>query len=266
MALIDPDGLYNGRRLRKCSDRARLYWPYFFLAANGLGRIEIDPDYLIRTCFPGFEQPPSEEEVWEFFREYRDQHLIFLYGVGDQVWGQWYCKPGSLPRWKTRKDHDSPEPPEKEYQTWEASYNAESKALPKSLLNLPKTDRKLPKNSAGVGVGSGVGSGVEKAEATAKSPPRRRDTEMLTNVAALMHQYFEGHQRAAPDLLIATRVHDALGEPCTWERIVAFRDFISNKLRGGFMPDNYGIFLSWAEMVCRQIDELEDDGNAASGN
>lgn len=94
---------------------------------------------------------------------------------------------------------------------------------------------------------------------------RNRNAEMVENVAGLMEQYFDG-KRPKPDLLIATRVHDALGNPCTWERIVAFKDFISNKLRGGFMPEGYGIFLSWAEMVARKMEETEGGGYAASGD
>lgn len=98
-----------------------------------------------------------------------------------------------------------------------------------------------------------------------RAPVRRnRNAEMLTNVAGLMEQYFDG-KRPAPDLLIATRVHDALGYPCTWERIVAFRDFLAIKRASAFLPESYGIFLSWAEMVCRQCDALDGGEDAASG-
>lgn len=264
MALIDPDGLYNGRRLRKCSDRARLYWPYFFLAANGLGRIEIDPDYLIRTCFPGFEQPPSEEEVWEYFREYRDQHLIFLYGVGDQVWGQWHCKAGSLPTYTTKRDRESPSPPGKEYSAWIASYSAEPKAIPKNLGNLPKVEKKLGKFSLGVGVGVGVG----KAEAAASNsktsensgkPPkaplrRRRDPIAIQNIAGFLRDYSDG-EMGDPDTRLVQNVHDALGDPLTEERLRKYGEFLHSKRVRGVKPQGWGLFLTWAEDLGRGADE-----------
>lgn len=181
MAIIDPRGLYYGERLRKCSDSARLYWPYLFLAANGFGRLEINLRQIIEQIFIDFKNPPAEEGLADLFLEYRDNHLIFLYesSVGE-IWGQWYCKQNCLPRFKTAADHRSPAPPEPEYSRWLSSYIPESKSLPKSS----EIVRKLLRNPSeivrsgegvgvgvGVGVGEGVGKGLANTSATNSKKP-----------------------------------------------------------------------------------------------
>src|SRR6185295_5966021 len=112
MAFIHPDGLFNGERLRACSDTARLYWPYLFLASNGFGRLEIDCERISREVFIDFQNPPNSSELLEIFGEYFKNRLLYLYETPDgHVWGQWDCKPGSLRTYKTAKDKRSPEPP-----------------------------------------------------------------------------------------------------------------------------------------------------------
>ncbi len=140
MAIIDRDGLFGGRRLLRCSDRARLLWPYLFLAANGFGRIELDWQQITYEVFRGFSKPIKESELVAVFEEYRTRHLIFTYKHGGQTWGQWFCKAGSLPRWKTTKDKNSPEPPAEAYDLWLKSYGADYEQLQNSaegLENIP---------------------------------------------------------------------------------------------------------------------------------
>ena len=139
MAIINPDGLFRGQRLRKCSDRARLYWPYLFLASNGFGRLELDYEYLVPHVFLGFRNPPTAQEIESCIMEYTDAGLGFLYHDGQ--WFQWDTPTKLLPRWKTSVDKNSPTP--------------DSKELQKFSENL----RKLP-SGGGVGVGIGVGVGV----------------------------------------------------------------------------------------------------------
>lgn len=169
MAIIDPDGLFHGDRLRRCSDTARLAWPHLFLLANGFGRIEINYDRIAAVVFAGYKDPPSEQAVYGWVQEYRDAHLLFLYEARGQLWGQWDCKSGCLPRWKSRKDHDSPEPPQPAYDAWLRAYRNDSKPLPKTseiLESLKKNCGKLPH---GIGVGVGVGGGVGSEEV--RKPP-----------------------------------------------------------------------------------------------
>lgn len=168
MAIIDPDGLFNGDRLRQCSDMARLHWPYLFLAANGYGRFEVNYRRIATAVYVDFHHPPTEEEFYGYIGEYRRRHLLFLYEARDQIWGQWDCKPGSLKRHKTAKDRTSPEPPMGAFDSWIRSYRNSSKPLPKDLeifKNLPKSSEKF---LLGVGVGEGVGEGGGKNK---ESPP-----------------------------------------------------------------------------------------------
>jgi hypothetical protein len=144
--MIDPEGLFYGDRLRRCSQTARLYWPYFFLASNGFGRLELNYRRICYRLFVDFEEPPTEEDFWGYIKEYRDAHLLFLYEHRGQIWGQWDAKTNSLPRWKTQKDREAPEPPKEEYQKWLTAHRTESKALPKSseiLRNLTKTSEEF---------------------------------------------------------------------------------------------------------------------------
>lgn len=169
MAIIDRDGLFHGDRLRRCSDTARLWWPYLFLAANGFGRFELNYTRLTTEAFAGFACPPTEESLWGLIAEYRKAHLLFLYECGGQIWGQWWCKPGSLPRYQTNKDRESPEPPTEEFTKWLSSYRKEVKPLPKILENLPKSFGNI---SSGVGVGNGVGNGVGVGKEQTPTPPK----------------------------------------------------------------------------------------------
>ena len=41
MAIINPDGLFGGDRLRRCSNIVQLHWPRLYLAGDGFGRLEL---------------------------------------------------------------------------------------------------------------------------------------------------------------------------------------------------------------------------------
>jgi len=151
MAIIMAEGLFNGKRLRACSDMARLLWPYLFLASNGYGRLEIDYEYIIRNFFVDFRNPPKSSAFFGILREYHENGLMFLYESGG-VWGQWDCKGGSLPRYQTAKDRKSPAPDEKSFEEWKKQCSLKTKALP----IISEIFGKLP---LGVGIGEGVGDG-----------------------------------------------------------------------------------------------------------
>lgn len=174
MAIIDPTGLYNGDRLQQCSDGARLWWPYLFLWANGFGRFEISYRSIHRGVFSTFDSPPSEEGFLGYIEEYRNRHLLFLYQAGRQIWGQWWCKPGSLPKYKTNRDRESPEPPKTEYDSWMRSYSTETKPFPKTFRNLPKSFGRFTEiSSQGIGIGIGEGDGESSSERKARSSPEQ---------------------------------------------------------------------------------------------
>jgi hypothetical protein len=173
--LIYEKGLFEGRRLRRCSPLARLYWPYFFALSNGYLRIELDYNLLEERMFTLRDYAPSAKAIEGFFDEYRENHLIFIYGMNDQLWGQWDSRCKDAKDYKSKIDERSPHPNDGEYVAWLieqhfddwAAYHwnrdinkAEwfSESFTKVLENLSKIHAGiLPLVKV---VGSGVGQGV----------------------------------------------------------------------------------------------------------
>jgi hypothetical protein len=137
--LIDQDGLFNGDRLRRCSNAAQLHWPRLFLASDGFGRLEINYARIVGRAYPTFNPIPSETEMFAWIQEYAKNYLLFLYQVDGQVWGQWDTRSEMLPRYKTAVDRRSPQPPENAFIEWKRRYRVESKAFPKCLGNGSET-------------------------------------------------------------------------------------------------------------------------------
>lgn len=163
MAIIIAEGLFNGRRLRACSDKARLLWPYLFLASNGFGRLEIDYEFILRNFFVDFRNFPKPNEFFGIIREYHDNGLMFLYENG-AVWGQWDCKSGSLPRYQTAKDRKSPAPDKIAFEEWKKAYALKTNILPK----ISEIFGKFPLGIGdGIGIGEGVGEENKKPEVAA---------------------------------------------------------------------------------------------------
>ncbi len=174
MAVIDPSGLFKGKRLRKCSPKARLYWPYLFLLSNGYARIELDYE-AIGDEFSSFrETAPTSEEVREILTEFSANHLLFVYGSNDQQWGQWDTRSSQLKEYKTAADKNSPAPPEDEYCQWLKEQHGE--AWPHfhwdRNIGVSGSGKDLDKTSPGVdqdlGLGVGVGVGVGKGKGKEK--------------------------------------------------------------------------------------------------
>ena len=115
MAVIDQGGLFKGKRLRKCSAAARWRFPYLFLLSNGYARIELDYESIADEFSSFRESAPTPDELRETFAEFRANHLLFVYSVNDQEWGQWDCRRTLLKDYKTTADNGSPRPPENEY-------------------------------------------------------------------------------------------------------------------------------------------------------
>lgn len=119
MAVIDPDGLFNGRRLRRCSSAARLLWPYLFLSSDGYARTELDYDSISYSFASFGAAAPTAAEIEAHFREFEKNHLILLYDAeGRGRWGQWDTRRSQLKQFKTATDKRSPVPPEPAYSRW----------------------------------------------------------------------------------------------------------------------------------------------------
>src|SRR5205809_6033901 len=101
MAIIDPDGLFGGDRLRRCSNAAQLHWPRLYLASDGFARLEVNYARIIGRCYATFNPIPSETEIQAWICEYVQNYLLFLYQANGQLWGQWDTPRERLPRYKT---------------------------------------------------------------------------------------------------------------------------------------------------------------------
>lgn len=168
MAIIDPDGLFEGERLARCSDLAQLYWPRLFIAANGYGRLELSYSSLCSKIFRHFKNPPTEEQLWHVFEELAENYLAIVYEADGVWWAQLVTSDKYLPRYKTTRDEQSPAPPEelveqvrKGYLEWKRAKSSRHSRFQKFSENFGK----FPKISegeerSGVGVGDGVGVGV----------------------------------------------------------------------------------------------------------
>jgi hypothetical protein len=180
VSIIDPDGLFNGDRLRKCSNAARLYWPYLFLVSNGFGRFEVNYSKIVARAFSGFSPVPSQHEIERLILEYKSNYLLFLYPSPDgNLWGQWDTRQTLLKKHKTASDKRSPAPDPAEFENWREEYrklksrpvssefrqilgffsknddfSAKKQDLEPMLENLP----------LGGGVGEGIGVGGGKGE------------------------------------------------------------------------------------------------------
>lgn len=178
MAIIDPEGLYGGERLRSCSSQARLLWPYFFLLCNGFGRFELDLDRIIARAFITFDPVPSRKELEDCLREYIDTYLLFTYRVDGRMWGQWDVPAGTLPRYQNRGDLKSPSPPDAAFSQWRGEYQAKKTLgnafLSKSAVSTLKTSfstLKTPISTHREGIGEGIDVGVGKHHSSAAARP-----------------------------------------------------------------------------------------------
>ncbi len=151
--IIDPDGLANGRRIRRLSNDARLHFVLFLVYANGFGRIELDYFRIVAAIYGAFEPKPTEDQINAWIQEWREAYLLFVYQYEGTVWGQFDVKPSFLPRYKTAADKNSPFPPETAFSEWKSAYRAGNKGFTKSFENasetLPETLQNIPHERGG---------------------------------------------------------------------------------------------------------------------
>jgi hypothetical protein len=167
VAIIDPDGLFYGDRMAKLSLMARLYWPYFFVASNANGRLELNYHRIANRAFARFPSVPSEDDINSYLKEYADAHLLFIYRFNGQVWAQWDVSEKFLPRYKDAAAKRSPNPGPA-FLDWKNEYiKLKEQSLTASSLNCnvfaksAQDGGKLCKNVRGEGVGVGVGEGLK---------------------------------------------------------------------------------------------------------
>jgi hypothetical protein len=123
MAIINPDGLFHGERLARCSDEAQLHWVRLFTASNTFGRLELSYRHIVNFAYSSFHKIPTEEQLSGWIEEYFHNYLLFVYDAKDgSTWGQWLTSSEYLSRYHTASDRRSPVPNEKELESYRREY------------------------------------------------------------------------------------------------------------------------------------------------
>lgn len=164
MAIIDSDGLFNGERLAALSDRARLFWPWFYSAANGYARLELNLKAIRSRCFSAWSSPPTEADIELMLAEYINSHLMFIYEVNGRQWAQFDTPAKFLPRHLTKKDKESPHPPPGAREEFQKSYLATKKRKSLSFHTHARNLFTTRENVRGIGEGEGGGVGEGEGE------------------------------------------------------------------------------------------------------
>jgi len=169
--IINADGLFNGDRFERVSDSARYAWPYFWLASNTYGRLELNYHRIAGRAFGRFQHVPTEEEFWSWIKEYEGAFLLFVYQAGGALWGQWDTSEKYLPKHKLAADQRSPTPDPASFTEWRKAYVREKESMnaskPIALTNFMKPSEALPQSFENPAekvqprVGEGVGEGVK---------------------------------------------------------------------------------------------------------
>jgi hypothetical protein len=183
---IDPDGLFNGDRMAKLSLMARLYWPYFFAAANGYGRLEINYLRLTAKIFSRFPSVPTEPEVMGWIKEYADYYLLFLYRANGVLWGQFDTPEKYLPKYKDRASAASPSPGQA-FPEWMRQYaklkQAETQANPIACSVFENAPEVFPKNFQNISEEFPRAIAVAVAEENTSSSPTGSPDDAIEHTA-----------------------------------------------------------------------------------
>jgi len=124
MAVIDPDGLFEGERICACSDEAQNWFARLFCAANNYGRMPLDVPALIQRCFASYRVKPTHDQVMDVIHEYVENCLILPYRADGHVWVQFAAKEKWLRGYKTTADERSPAPSAEDWNGFEKRYAA----------------------------------------------------------------------------------------------------------------------------------------------
>jgi hypothetical protein len=170
--VIETAGLFDGERMRACSNRARWCWPFFYGIANSFGRFEIDPSKIIARAFWSFREDdawpkPDEKAVLEMLNEYTLNNLLFIYRASGGLWGQWDTQEKYLPHYKTARDRLTPAPDRKEFEEWKKAYVVKKLG---ASQRFPKLCGKISELSP---LGIGIGKGIGKDSCSSATPDER---------------------------------------------------------------------------------------------
>jgi hypothetical protein len=191
MAIIDPEGLFEGERLAACSDLAQLYWQRLFLAANSCGRMEMTYASIIGKVFKTFRNPPTEEALWSVFEELERCYLVILYEVDGVWWCQFVTSEKYLPKYKKARDEASPTPSfemisfhAEGYRNWKKQRNVKNQSFRKSLEMLRNSSEEFLRRGIGEVIGEVVVKELEKRGTKKEAAPETSPTLAQTDFDA----------------------------------------------------------------------------------
>ena len=148
MAIINPDGLFHGERLARCSDEAQLHWVRLFTASNTFGRIELSYRHIVNFAYSSFHKKPTEEQLAAWIQEYFQNYLLFVYDAEDgATWGQWLTSVEYLSRYHTAADRRSPEPDAKELELYRREYSASKSSKSLKINRFSKPSQTIPNHN-----------------------------------------------------------------------------------------------------------------------
>jgi hypothetical protein len=148
MAIINPDGLFHGERLARCSDEAQLHWVRLFTASNTFGRIELSYRHIVNFAYSSFHKKPTEEQLAAWIQEYFQNYLLFVYDAEDgATWGQWLTSVEYLSRYHTAADRRSPEPDAKELELYRREYSASKSSKSLKINRFSKPFQTIPNHN-----------------------------------------------------------------------------------------------------------------------
>jgi hypothetical protein len=173
MAIIDPEGLFEGERLAACSDIAQLYWQRLFLGANSCARMELSYQSIISKIFKTFRKVPTQQELWEVFEEFDKHFLAILYEVDGIWWCQFITSEKNLPKYKKTRDMETPAPTAEMFAKHRSGYMEWRKRNSFSNQSFRKSSEGFQRRGEERG-GVGLGVGEEKG-GEAKSAPLRQE-------------------------------------------------------------------------------------------
>ena len=123
MAIINPEGIFGGDRISRCSDEAQLHWPRLFIASNTFARLELDYHRIIDSVYRNFRSKPTEERLSSWLDEYNRNFLLFIYEAPNgALWGQWLTDKAYLSKYQTAADRRSPAPDEYALEMYRQDY------------------------------------------------------------------------------------------------------------------------------------------------
>ena len=194
MAIIDPNGLFYGDRLARCSDEAQLHWVRFFTASNTFARLELNYRQIISTAYGSFKSKPTEEQVAGWVREFHENFLLFIYTAPNgSLWGQWLTSKENLRKYQTSTDKRSPGPDEKELEVYRQQYISKKQAKSIAFNELSKP-LQFTLLGIGEGIGKGIGDGKEQEQKTPAKPTApqvEKVKETKTAIAKSRHDAFK---------------------------------------------------------------------------